>query len=61
MSEKPLQRDPPLVVGVWALSAPEGMYLRGLNESHLQTLIIYKLGFNQNFHTFTSTNQDRAV
>jgi len=22
-------------------------------ESHMQTLIIYKLGFNQNYYTFT--------
>ena len=25
----------------------------GTTESHMQTLIIYKLGFNQNYYTFT--------
>ena len=33
------------------------IYLRrtriGTQQPHMQTLIIYKLGFNQNYHTFT--------
>ena len=39
---------------------PEGLvYLarkvEGSIQSHLQALIIYKLGFTQNYHTFTFT------